>query len=88
MTWQPIETAPRDGTAFLTFSEDAHREPKKSAIGYSGTAMLVMAWAHFDKEPTPIDESGDWHAINDWVPTHWMPLPEPPSEDTNPKNKE
>lgn len=63
--WQPIETAPRDGTLVLLyvgrFAVDGfyllHWEPKAGAAG---------AW---------VDDSGRGLVGE---PTHWMSLPEPP----------
>lgn len=59
--WQPIETAPRDGTKFLAL-----------ARGPGGVGMIVArqkpGWSGWQTVP------GDWTC----VPSHWMPLPEPP----------
>jgi hypothetical protein len=65
MEWQPIETAPKDGTRVLVYVE-----PFGSLIG-SNTFNLFGR------------TSGDrWYCDGVWldgsVPTHWMPLPEPP----------
>ena len=76
--WQPIETAPKDGTPFLTFSQDAHAAPREGALGHKSTPMLVMSQMYCDDEPQPVDEHGDWHDFHGYIPTHWMPLPEPP----------
>jgi hypothetical protein len=59
--WQPIETAPKDGSPFLAYT-----------ISRGG----------FDPAPTYRIEIGQWkrdyfHAPQG-IPTHWMPLPEPP----------
>jgi hypothetical protein len=64
--WQPIETAPKDGTKFL-------------ALMRGGNGDIEIAF-HTDGEyggfrvdsyaPTMINE--------DWM-THWMPLPKPPA---------
>lgn len=79
MTWRPINTAPRDGTPFLTFSTDALCERRESALGLQSTPMLVMSWLRTDKHPYPVDEHGDFHDFHCYEPTHWMPLPEPPN---------
>jgi hypothetical protein len=79
--WQPIETAPRDGTPFFTYSEDAARAMAVNVYGFPGTPILVMSWPPFDKTPYPINESGDFSTFHEWEPTHWLPLnalPEPP----------
>ena len=70
MTWQPIKTAPRDGTPVLIWSPDA------SAHGIS-----LAQFIEFEGDP---DDGGwqdfwsDTSVIIDAEPTHWMPLPEPP----------
>lgn len=73
-TWQPIETAPKDGTMVLTWDGRAHNiaewKPKRN---YEDDANGV-------DDPT----HGRWEYITedmgeDDPPTHWMPLPEPPA---------
>lgn len=61
--WQPIETAPKDGTEVLV-----------TKPGYT------MAVAGFDYGEWR--DAGDmgWGGYCDVEPTHWMPLPNPPSE--------
>ena len=78
MEWQPIETAPKDGTPFLAFSADAFYEPREGALGLKSTPMLVMAWLPSGAHPYPCDDAGDWHDFHNYDPTHWMPLPTPP----------
>lgn len=65
MEWQPIETAPKDGRGFLAYEKD--KRP------------FVALW--LDAEHPDVDEAGWYEHWNfDPVePTHWMPLPEPPS---------
>lgn len=68
--WQPIGTAPRDGTAVAVF--DANME--------TGCAVTVK-WNH--DTWCVVDCSGgiltDWDGNNyDVYPTHWRALPEPP----------
>lgn len=73
--WQPIETAPRDGTPVLTYSADAAADPRQGPVGNPCTPILVMAYIVGEWEL--VDEIGDWH-IPQYDPTHWMPLPAPP----------
>jgi hypothetical protein len=79
MTWQPIETAPKDGTEVLVWCP---------------SAALVPLAMHFSSEEYFAREYGDpdymeagWYLSYSypdglpectWEPTHWMPLPEPP----------
>jgi hypothetical protein len=63
--WQPIETAPKDGTAFIGYSPE---------YGWAGTVR-------FDLEDDEDPEIGNpnWEFLGATVCcTHWMPLPEPP----------
>jgi hypothetical protein len=76
--WKAIETAPKDGTPFLTYSQDAADNPCEGALGQKSTPMLVMSFGVGDLMPTPVDEHGDWHDIHCYEPTHWQPLPPPP----------
>jgi hypothetical protein len=66
--WQPIETAPRDGTNILAIVSGNHPD--------SGEAFTpeVVFWR--------IDQwwNDCWgYDSTDYEPTHWMPLPEPPA---------
>jgi len=61
--WQSIETAPKDGTHFLAWSE-----------GYGPTEARFDG-AYNDGEPAWVA----CHQDTDFHPTHWMPLPDPPA---------
>lgn len=71
--WQPIETAPKDGSPILTFSGERCGccPPKTAGIGHA-------YW----------DEGGFWSSGRipggklalKHRPTHWMPLPSPPHD--------
>lgn len=65
--WQPISTAPRDGTPILCFSPDALGQ------GFSDQSGIDVLWW----------EDGNWTYDGDSrvtidLPTHWMPLPRAP----------
>lgn len=68
MKWQPIETAPRDGTEILIY-------PCKDSSWFSSP---------HDRDVAHWDGRGWYLSIDDCVasyalsPTHWMPLEEPP----------
>lgn len=69
--WQPIETAPRDGTPILMFLAT----PSRQAVGF-GQAPLVQIiigdmWGSGSYVTGPTGETV--------LVTHWMPLPEPPA---------
>lgn len=71
MNWQPIETAPKDGTVIDLWVPDA-----KNAK-YSAHRIPSCKWDDkkgwvLDLIPIKISSLTD-------APTHWMPLPEPPT---------
>lgn len=69
MSWQPIETAPRDGRQLLAFARGAHGERDV----YYGVAEWALDGPG---RIQPHTEGWFWsYAIR---PTHWMPLPSPP----------
>lgn len=79
MTWQPIETAPKDGTTILGF------DAEPDGLGWG---VVTMDWRFCE-----IDKVGYWsvrdvHVCEDYSLyedednathlTHWMPLPKGP----------
>lgn len=64
--WQPIETAPKDGTAIWV----------ATIYNGHGTGFMepVRTYRHHYGEWTNIYT---YNSI-DWKPTHWMPLPAAP----------
>jgi hypothetical protein len=78
MTWQPIETAPKDGTHILLFDPEADYD--SSWNDYEGRYLPRIAVAHWKPYPNGY---GGWKGYYSGIdaienPTHWMPLPEPP----------
>lgn len=65
--WLPIESAPKDGTAFLAIT----------SIDSSLYLFGIGSWPPDAGFLRAIDHEGD-----PMYPTHWMPLPEPPQEST------
>lgn len=72
MTWQPIETAPKDGTLVLLYEPDNDEELIDARI-------FVGLWndARDAKFYGTAWECAEYSAFNHY-PTHWMPLPEAP----------
>jgi len=75
--WQPIETAPRDGTPILVFggeftpSVDPPR-PVESAVKCERSIEDgVLRYFVCDT---------DYYSAEVVGPTHWQPLPQPPKE--------
>ena len=64
--WQPIETAPKNGTDILVAT---------------GETMHVVRWIniHGDFDYWAVDDNKHGpFTLRGKAPTHWMPLPEPP----------
>ncbi len=66
MQWQDISTAPKDGTTVLCYTNDGYRFPMVCACAFDSGEWWPDSW-----------ESPE-SALN---PSHWMPLPPPPSEE-------
>jgi hypothetical protein len=62
--WQPIETAPKDGTPILVYMEES---------------IIEAEWKYEQWWPVVLPSHGCGCCSHDNdEPTHWMPLPEPP----------
>lgn len=70
--WQPIETAPKDGTKILVFVDGeikiAHWETDSAHAGWD--KAFVPLWVGFSCMDSYFNE--EWQETE---PTHWMPLP-------------
>jgi hypothetical protein len=62
MMWQPIETAPKDGTPILAWPCEG--------------MPYVVRWEHRVSGYKWIEAGGEGY--EQYEPTNWMPLPEPP----------
>jgi hypothetical protein len=70
--WQPIETAPRNETRILIAGYDEHDKKMHVASAYwHASAYGNGLWT---------DSSGEYSTAAG-SPTHWMPLPDSPSEE-------
>ena len=75
--WQPIETAPRDGTWILL----AGGSIKYSWEGDTAPHAVVAQFTHelaVSRWQFAWYDGGYYGEYED--PTHWMPLPEPPGD--------
>ena len=69
--WLPIESAPRDGTEILAWSEDEGRYVTSWKKFRDGFGAVYTYWVNPD-----IGETGPSKAF----PTSWQPLPPPPEQ--------
>lgn len=65
MKWQPIETAPNDGTPFLVWLPVPQLNSNFQVAIFRPNVKLIGGRFAFDASCEP---------------THWIPLPEPPKE--------
>jgi hypothetical protein len=68
--WQPIETAPKDGARVLL----GRFAPRMDRHGY-----CAVDWYRQAKDGNGFIGFGKFN-MTFWPPTHWMPLPAPPTE--------
>ena len=69
--WQPIEAAPKDGSEILLWLGSPFSRIEK--------AKYYEPWNNWICGTLPTDPAREEHrGIGSAVPTHWMPLPEPP----------
>lgn len=70
--WQPIETAPKDGTTILvSCADDGFGKVVCAAIWFYGEYDADTGWYLYEI-------AGD--CLMGPIPTHWMPLPSPPKD--------
>lgn len=76
MTWQPIETAPNDGTEVLVFGQFAGEISGPHSEREYGIACYTSGRTDYEGFEWCV-LGGDYYAT--WCnPTHWQPLPAPP----------
>lgn len=69
--WRPIETAPRDGKSIIVGHQANVWEDHRIIPGTKA------------KDGMPLD-GRDFQCVNHYgYPTHWQPLPSPPTQETN-----
>jgi hypothetical protein len=75
MEWQPIETAPKDGTEFMAY--DMRTKKMDVCIMQDTRAWgWVGCPVQSDGEYGPSEDEFGYHLTDI---THWMPLPSPPA---------
>ena len=91
--WQPIETAPRDGTEVLVLlnvasvdvahiawfnSEEEWERSGQYCASPGETKEEYIGWWSYTRGSVTQEKLGEYR-----TPTHWMPLPAPPKEAHN-----
>jgi len=76
--WQPIETAPKDGTVVLLLSpegeDEGHWEEVRYCVLGSPQGAFGAGW---------VDSTNNLPIYAEFEPTHWMPLPAAPDSATS-----
>ena len=77
--WQPIETAPKNGTRIDLWA-------KAWLPAFDRFEFRRFADCYWSKGDTMCNVKAAWAGLDrEWRPTHWMPLPSPPTpEGTQP----
>lgn len=71
--WQPIETAPKDGTRLLLYACEYRRHWFGSGYYFKGVPGDGEGWIAHSFCTTPVNDSS-----GSFTPTHWMPMLQPP----------
>ncbi len=69
--WQPIETAPRDGTEILAWGSLSREQHLAIVVWQKLTSLDGWWWVCQDAEN---------YGWSNYKPTHWQTLPDPPKE--------
>jgi hypothetical protein len=74
MEWQPIETAPKE----RTFIDIAAKQWRPHYDDFTWLRFPDCYWYH---PPPDSNTKPGWQGVKDgWRPTHWMPIPELPKD--------
>lgn len=68
--WQPIDTAPKDGTRVLLGRFTGNKKARREGF-------RAIDWYRQPKDGAGYVGFGSFNPEH-WPPTHWKPLPEPP----------
>lgn len=79
--WQPIETAPRDGTEIILAAVIDGHVYEEPATGRWEGHIWEPSWQCNAVIEHQSDFGTNWHTFGP-QPTHWMPLPPPPATAT------
>lgn len=77
--WQPIETAPLDGTSILLFAPD-YRTRHVVVVGFWGDDPVESSKEMDRRRTWRVKWDHGCMFDCDYEPSHWMPLPNPPTQ--------
>lgn len=75
--WQPIETAPKDGTWILACVPSDSQYNQENNAGYSWLPEVIH-WGVYHPNSRGKEEWRNGDGVRRPHHSHWMPLPEPP----------
>lgn len=82
MTWQPIETAPKDRAILVSWPNDGSEEwkgdPRVRVAYWDEDAPMHLGYG--DTGWTDVTTGEGCYCHYGAVPTHWLPLPDPPAD--------
>lgn len=73
--WQPIHTAPTDGTSVVLFGPEGYSNIPRAVVGFMSEDGH---WYDWEGASNSLDQPG-W-----WMPTHWLALPDWPRDSSAP----
>jgi hypothetical protein len=82
--WQPIATAPKDGSDVLLWADTRAATDLAFYLQTGGkhfAGVQIGYWEDAVAHPMQTEQAG-WRLPMVGEPTHWMPLPEPPNPTT------
>lgn len=83
MEWQGMESAPRDGTWILAVCNFGRGQVELRIVRYVTNHLPWREHGEFGPFVwNTQDERPNIGTIAEKIPTHWMPLPEPPTPPT------
>lgn len=74
--WQPIASAPRDGTVILLAKQRSIPTSWEVYAGFYDPNDGAFNWQFFDGQ----NELNGWRDDERWGPSHWTAMPSPPQQ--------
>lgn len=83
MQWKPIESAPKDGTWIVAITPESIEDGRPSPFVFT-TRWIETKVAYWEQEDADTQKrviKDESHWADYESPTHWMPLPDPPTDE-------